>query len=87
MNQIIRIIVHQVMRQLISRGINAGFDMAGEMNQRRKQQNLPPDTLDDYGNPAQPELTREERRQQRQARQQQRQTRQQMKALRKVGRL
>ena len=86
MNQIINMIIRQVMNQLIRRGINAGFDRAGQMGQRRKQQNLPADALDDYGNPVQQQLTPEERRQQRHARQQARQQRQQMKALRKMNR-
>lgn len=86
MNQLINMIIRQVMNQLVRRGVNAGFDKAGQMGQRRKAQQLPPDALDDYGNPVnvEPELTPQERRQQRQARQQARQQRQQMKAMRRV---
>jgi hypothetical protein len=36
MNQIINMIIRQVTRQLINRGVRAGFDQAGKMADRRK---------------------------------------------------
>ncbi|MFK7835144.1 MAG: hypothetical protein AB8B60_02885 [Sulfitobacter sp.] len=89
MNQIINMIIRQVMNQLIRRGVSAGFNKAGEMGQRRKMQNLPPDALDDHGNPVNPqqELTPQERRQQRAARQQARQARMAMKAGQRMNKL
>ncbi|KHA52607.1 hypothetical protein [Sulfitobacter geojensis] len=89
MNQIINMIIRQVMHQLVRRGVSAGFDKASEIGQRRKgqgrnAQQLPPDALDDYGNPIAPQLTPEERRQQRHARQQARQAKQAMKVMRRV---
>jgi hypothetical protein len=84
MNQIINMIIRQVMHQLVRRGVSAGFDKASAMGQRRKGQQLPPDALDDYGNPIAPQLTPEERRQERHARQQARQAKQSMKVMRRV---
>ncbi|MCX7559561.1 hypothetical protein OS190_08250 [Sulfitobacter sp. F26204] len=84
MNQIINMIIRQVMNQLVRRGINAGIDKAGQMGQRRKAQQLPPDALDDYGNPLRPEVTRQDRNHQQRSRQQARQQRQQMKLIRRL---
>ncbi|MGC1502919.1 MAG: hypothetical protein WA782_02145 [Sulfitobacter sp.] len=84
MNQIINMIIRQVMNQLIRRGINAGFDRAGLAGQRRKGQPMPPDALDDYGKPIAPQLTQEERRQERYAGQQARQLKQAMKVLGRI---
>ena len=70
MNQIINMIIRQVMNQLVRRGVSAGFDKLGNKGKQPRQQNLPPDALDDYGNPVQqPQLGQADRRQQRQARQ------------------
>ncbi|MGJ5620616.1 hypothetical protein [Sulfitobacter sp. MF3-043] len=85
MNQIINMIIRQVMNQLVRRGVNAGFDQAGKIGKRRQQ---PQGEIDDYGNPAQPQLTREERQARRQARQQRHlntgNAKQSMKAMRRI---
>ncbi|MEW9918701.1 hypothetical protein AB2B41_03745 [Marimonas sp. MJW-29] len=86
MNQIINMIIRQVTRQLISRGINAGFDKMGQMNAQRRTLDLPPDALDENGNPVEPQISREERRQQKLARQQAKRAKQSMKAMRKITR-
>ncbi len=85
MNQIINMIIRQVMNQLIRRGMNAGFDRMGSRKQRG-QANVPPDALDDYGNPVQPQMTQEERRQKRAARQNAKRAQQSMKAARRLNR-
>jgi hypothetical protein len=89
MNQIINMIIRQVMNQLVRRGVSAGFDQAGKIGQRRQQQ--PQGEIDDYGNPVQPQMTKEERQARRQARQQRRldtgNAKQSMKAVRRITRL
>lgn len=67
MNQIINMIIRQVMNQLVRRGVSAGIDQASKIGKRRQQ---PQGEIDDYGNPVQPQMTREERQSRRQARQQ-----------------
>lgn len=87
MNQIINMIIRQVMNQLVRRGVSAGFDQAGKIGKRRQQQQ-PRGEIDDYGNPVQPQMTREERQARRQARQQRRlntgNAKQSMKAVRRT---
>lgn len=84
MNQIINMIIRQVMNQLVRRGINAGFDKAGQMGQRRNSRQMSPDALDDFGNSIPPKPTQEERRQARHAQQQARQANQAIKLMRRV---
>jgi hypothetical protein len=84
MNQIINMIIRQVMRQLVNRGINAGFDKASRMGKRRA---APRGEIDDYGNPVEPQMTREERRAKRQARQNAGAVNQSAKALGRISKL
>ncbi|MGJ8625313.1 MAG: hypothetical protein ACSHXB_00020 [Sulfitobacter sp.] len=85
MNQIINMIIRQVMNQLVRRGVSAGFDQAGKIGKRRQQ---PQGAIDDYGNPVQPQMTREERQARRQARQERQlntgNAKQSMKAVRRA---
>ncbi len=62
MNQIINMIIRQVTRQLVRRGVDAGIDQASKIGKRRQQ---PQGEIDDYGNPVQPQGTRQPRQQQR----------------------
>ena len=84
MNQIINMIIRQVMNQLVRRGVNAGFDQASKIG-NRKQWAVPPDALDDFGNPVAPQMSREERQQQRQARQSAKRAQQSLKAVRRIS--
>jgi hypothetical protein len=36
MNQIINMVIHHVMRQIVHRGVNAGFEQAGKVGKRLK---------------------------------------------------
>lgn len=73
MDRIIRMVINQVIRQLVNRGVKAGFDKVG---QRGKGQ----------GGDA-PKMTPEERREHRQARRAAKAAKQQMQVARKVTRL
>lgn len=51
MNQIINMIIRTVMRKLLNKGIDAGFNKAASMRSNKAQQ--PQGEIDDYGNPVQ----------------------------------
>ena len=86
MNQIINMIIRQVTRQLVNRGVKAGFNQAGKIGKRKQQ---PQGEIDDYGNPVQPQLSQEERQARRQARQDRRlntgNAKQSMKVMRRMS--
>ncbi len=48
MNQIINMVIRQVMRRLITKGVDVGFNQASKIGKRR--QNVPQGGIDDYGN-------------------------------------
>jgi hypothetical protein len=58
MNQIINMFMRLVMRKMMSKGIDAGFNKAASMGKGRKKQ--PQGQIDDYGNPVQRGPTKEE---------------------------
>ena len=77
MNRIINMVIRQIMRRLFNKGIDAGFNRAGRMGNRKKQQDV---EIDDYGNPVQRSGG------QRNGRQSARRAKQSMKVMRKIGR-
>lgn len=69
MNQIINMIMRTVMRQLVSKGVNAGMSKASTMRMgRKKTPPQPQGEIDDFGNPVKRGPTREEVRAARRAR-------------------
>lgn len=50
MNQIINMVMKILMRKVVSKGIDAGFNKASSMRNGRKQPQ-PQGEIDDYGNP------------------------------------
>ncbi|MBB3993877.1 hypothetical protein GGR95_001508 [Sulfitobacter undariae] len=49
MNQIINMIIRQLTRKFVNKGIDAGFNKASSMQNNRKKQSQ--SEIDDYGNP------------------------------------
>lgn len=90
MNQIINMIIRQVMRKLVNKGVEASFNKASSMGRNRQQQ--PQGEIDDYGNPVRKGTAQDEVRAARRARRQgggqsATQTKQAMKMVRRIGKL
>ena len=84
MNQIINMIIRQVMRKLVNKGVEASFNKASSMGRNRQQQ--PQGDIDDYGNPVQNKPTQDEIRAARRARRQSGgQTKQAVKMVRRIS--
>lgn len=69
MNQIINMVMKMLMRKVVSKGLDAGFNKASSMRGGRKQPQ-PQGEIDDYGNPIKRGPTQQEVRAARRAKRQ-----------------
>ncbi|AXI46210.1 hypothetical protein C1J03_09355 [Sulfitobacter sp. SK012] len=88
MNQLINMITRLLMRKLVSKGIDAGFNKASQLG---RGQEMPAGEIDDFGNPVKTQKqVRAERRARRQAQGQSgnggQQAKQAMKVMRRTSR-
>ena len=91
MNQIINMIIRQLTRKLLNKGIDAGFNKASSLRSGRGQQPQQGE-IDDYGNPVQEGPTQQEVRAARRANRQNggqgaKQAKQALKVVRRAGKL
>ncbi|UWR27810.1 hypothetical protein K3757_07705 [Sulfitobacter sp. S223] len=91
MNQIINMVIRQLTRKLLNKGIDASFNKAASLRNGRAEAQQQ-GAIDDYGNPVKGNPTQEEVRAARRAKRQgggqgPRQAKQAMKMIRRAGKL